>query len=236
MRSTPSFSSSNPQAARKSGVSSEPASARSARRRERCVVFTVGHSTRTQDDFIALLKAHGVKQLVDVRTIPRSRHNPQFNSDSIASALHSAGIAYLHLKALGGLRHPRPDSLNTAWRNAGFRGFADYMQSADFAEGLRKLMEIAQTTQTAIMCAEAVPWRCHRSLIADALLVHGCGVEEIESLKRTRPHALTPWACVQGKQITYPAAELAAQEKPKKEKRLRAKEPTKILAHRTAAK
>ena len=178
------------------------------RRRKGCAVFTIGHSTRTQDDFVALLKAHGVAQLVDVRTIPRSRHNPQFNGDSIAAALNRAGIEYAQLKALGGLRHPRADSVNTAWRNAGFRGFADYMQTQEFAEGLQKLIKMAESKRTAIMCAEAVPWRCHRSLIADALLVHGCAVEEIESVKRTRPHALTPWACVEGKQITYPAAKL----------------------------
>lgn len=172
--------------------------------RLRTLVLTIGHSTRTQADFIALLKTHDVKRLVDVRTIPRSRHNPQFNRDRLGPALRKAGIAYLHLKALGGLRHARPDSMNGAWRNASFRGFADYMQTREFAHGLRRLMKLARSKQAAIMCAEAVPWRCHRSLIADALLAHGYRVEEIESLKRTRPHALHPWACVQGVKVTYP--------------------------------
>ena len=192
---------------------SKPESLLTARRRSPTVVLTVGHSTRSQEDFIALLQAHAVKRLVDVRSIPRSRHNPQFNRDRIASALRRAGVSYLHMKDLGGLRHPRSDSPNTAWRNASFRGFADYMQTRRFAAGLRKLMKIAKTKQTAIMCAEAVPWRCHRSLIADALLAHGYRVEEILSLKRTRPHVLTPWARVKGAKITYPPAPSAAQQK-----------------------
>jgi len=182
----------------------------------RTVVLTLGHSTRARDDFIALLKAHAVKRLVDVRTISRSRHNPQFNRDRIASALRRAGISYLHMKALGGLRHARPDSINTAWRNASFRGFADHMQTREFAIGLRRLMNLARTKQTAIMCAEAVPWRCHRSLIADALLAHGYQVEEIESLKRTRPHVLTSWACVRGSKVTYPSSEVVAQKETRK--------------------
>lgn len=213
-------------------TSGEPAGPQPAR----CTIFTVGHSTRALDDFVALLKAHAVAQLVDVRTIPRSRHNPQFNSDSIAPALDGAGIGYLHLKTLGGLRHPHANSLNTAWRNAGFQGFADYMQTADFAEGLRRLIEIARTKQTAIMCAEAVPWRCHRSLIADALLVHGCAAEEIESLKRTRLHVLTPWACVKDKQITYPAEELTDREESKRTKSLRRSELKKATGHRKTAR
>lgn len=169
------------------------------------LVFTVGHSTRTQDDFIALLKARGVQRLADVRTMPRSGHNPQFNRDRIASALRRAGIGYLHIAALGGLRHAKPDSVNGGWRNASFRGFADYMQTREFAEGLRRLMKLARVKRMAIMCAEAVPWRCHRSLIADALVAHRYRVEEIENLKRTRPHMLTPWACVQGTKVTYPS-------------------------------
>ena len=169
-------------------------------------MLTVGHSTREQDDFIALLKAHGVKQLVDVRAIPRSRHNPQFNREQIGPALRRAAIHYLHLPALGGLRHAKPSSRNTAWRNASFRGFADYMQTREFARGLRTLMKLARLKRTAIMCAEAVSWRCHRSLIADALLAHGWRAEEIESPKRTRRHALTPWARVQGTKVTYPSS------------------------------
>jgi uncharacterized protein (DUF488 family) len=188
---------------------SEPSIA--VRQQDPNVVLTVGHSTRSQEDFIALLRAHAVKRLVDVRTIPRSRHNPQFSRDRIASALRRAGISYLHMKDLGGLRHPRSDSPNTAWRNASFRGFADYMQTSKFAVGLGKLMKIAKTKRTAIMCAEAVPWRCHRSLIGDALLAHGYRVEEIESLKRTRPHRMTPWARVQGAEVSYPPAQSATQ-------------------------
>lgn len=178
-------------------------------RRRQTVVFTIGHSTRPQKDFIALLQAHAVKLLADVRTIPRSRHNPQFNRDRIASALRKNGIRYVHMKALGGLRHARPDSINTAWRNASFRGYADYMQTREFVGAVRKLMKIAKARQTAIMCAEAVPWRCHRSLIGDALLVRGYAVEEIECLTRTRPHTLTPWARVRGAKITYPPSKAA---------------------------
>lgn len=173
--------------------------------RKRPMVLTVGHSTRSQRDFVVLLKAHGVQRLVDVRTIPRSRHNPQFNRDRLAPALRRAGISYLHIKTLGGLRHARADSLNTAWRNASFRGFADYMQTREFAQGLRRLMKLAKSKQTAIMCAEAVPWRCHRSMIADALLAHGYEAEEIASPSSTRAHRLTPWARIQGVRVTYPS-------------------------------
>ncbi len=167
-------------------------------------VLTVGHSTRALDAFIELLRAHGVKRLVDVRTIPRSRHNPQFNGDTLPEALRFAGIAYTHLEQLGGLRHTRPDSRNSGWRNASFRGFADYMQTAEFEAGLQKLMEFAANEQTVIMCAEAVPWRCHRSLIADALLVRGISVEHILSARGTQSHALTSFAQVKGVQIAYP--------------------------------
>jgi uncharacterized protein (DUF488 family) len=177
----------------------------------------VGHSTRSRDELIALLQAHTVKRLVDIRSIPRSRHNPQFNRDRIASALKREGIRYRHMKALGGLRRPRLDSQNSAWRNASFRGFADYMQTREFAAGLRGLMKLAQSKRTAIMCAEAVPWRCHRSLIADALLARGCQVEEIASSKRTRPHTLTPWARMQGSKVTYPVQDSPSKKKSGKE-------------------
>ena len=158
------------------------------------LVLTIGHSTRPIEDFIRLLDTHGVKRLVDVRTVPRSRHNPQFNKDSLPKALRSTGIAYTHMAALGGLRHPRKDSTNLGWRNAGFRGFADYMQTPEFQRALENLIATAEKERVAIMCAEAVPWRCHRSLIADALLVRGVRVEEISSLTRTQPHRLTPFA------------------------------------------
>jgi uncharacterized protein DUF488 len=178
---------------------------RAQQRDQSPVVLTVGHSTRTLKEFIALLLTHGVHQLVDVRTIPRSRHNPQFNRDRLPHPLQKAGIRYRHLAGLGGLRHARRDSINTAWRNPSFRGFADYMQTSEFQEALDQLIQLAQKRRTAIMCAEAVPWRCHRSLIGDALLVRGFRVEEIASPTRTRPHTLTPWARVKRKQLSYPA-------------------------------
>ena len=169
------------------------------------VVFTVGHSTRSLKEFVALLLAHGVNQLIDVRTIPRSRHNPQFNRDRLPRPLQKAGIRYRHMAGLGGLRHARRDSINTAWRNASFRGFADYMQTSEFRRPWISSSNWRKKRQTAIMCAEAVPWRCHRSLIGDALLVRGFRVEDIASPTRTRPHTLTPWARVKRKQLSYPA-------------------------------
>jgi hypothetical protein len=169
------------------------------------IVLTVGHSTRTSKEFVALLLAHGVNQLIDIRTIPRSRHNPQFNRDVLPRPLQKVGICYRHIAGLGGLRHARRDSINAGWRNASFRGFADYMQTPEFQEALGQLIQLAQKRRTAIMCAEAVPWRCHRSLIGDALLVRGFRVDEIASPTRTRPHTLTPWARVRGKQLSYPA-------------------------------
>jgi uncharacterized protein (DUF488 family) len=169
------------------------------------LVLTVGHSTRTLKDFVALLLAHGVKQLIDVRTIPRSRHNPQFSQGQLPRPLQKAGIRYRHMVGLGGLRHARRDSTNTAWTNASFRGFADYMQTPEFEEALDQLIHWAQKRRTVIMCAEAVPWRCHRSMIADALLARGIRTEEIASRTRTRPHTLTPWALVRRKRVSYPA-------------------------------
>lgn len=168
-------------------------------------VLTVGHSTRTLEVFTYLLKAHDVQQLVDVRSIPRSRRNPQFNRDTLPSALADAGIGYLHMARLGGLRHPRPDSPNTGWRNLSFRGFADYMQTPEFEESLESLMELAAQERIVLMCAEAVPWRCHRSLIADALCLRGFQVEHILSPTRTQPHRLTPWVQADGTRLTYPS-------------------------------
>lgn len=172
--------------------------------RHQSVVLTVGHSTRALETFIQLLQAHGVKRVVDVRTVPRSRRNPQFNRETLPDSLSRANIRYTHLKELGGLRHPLSDSPNTGWRNSSFRGFADYMQTPEFARGLAKLMKFASPAQVALMCAEAVPWRCHRSLIADALLVRGVRVEHIYSPKRRQEHTLTPFARAQGTSITYP--------------------------------
>ncbi|MGH9686419.1 MAG: DUF488 family protein [Candidatus Acidiferrales bacterium] len=171
-------------------------------------IFTIGHSTRPIEDFIKLLQAHGVKQLIDIRTIPKSRHNPQFNGDALAAALRAARIRYVHLKELGGLRHARKDSVNLGWRNASFRGFADYMQTPEFAAALDRAIELAKLRPSALMCAEAVPWRCHRSLVADALLVRGIRVEHIISAAAPKPHSLTTFARVDGMCVTYPGENL----------------------------
>ena len=171
-------------------------------------VFTIGHSTRPIDEFIHLLAAHGVQRLVDVRTIPQSRHNPQFGRDQLSASLESAGIHYTHMPGLGGLRRPRKDSTNTGWRNASFRGYADYMQTREFEESLNRCVELASAEQVALMCAESVPWRCHRSLIADALLARGIDVQEITSATEARQHALTPWARVEATKVTYPGLPL----------------------------
>ncbi len=167
-------------------------------------IFTIGHSTHPIDEFIGILRVHGIRQLMDVRTIPRSRHNPQFNLESLTGSLQAAGIVYRHMPGLGGLRHPRRDSVNTGWRNASFRGFADYMQSPEFHDNLENLIERASQAPTAIMCAEAVPWRCHRSLIADALVARGIEVREIMNATKVQPHALASFAKVAGNEVTYP--------------------------------
>lgn len=168
------------------------------------VVYTVGHSTRSFEELVDLLRAHGVERLVDVRTIPRSRRNPQFNRDTLGPALRNRRIAYRHMKALGGLRRTSPDSVNAGWRNTSFRGYADYMQTDDFDDALERLIELAEEKATAIMCAEAVPWRCHRSLIADALIVRGYEVRDIMTEKSAKPRKLNPMAKVDGTAITYP--------------------------------
>jgi uncharacterized protein (DUF488 family) len=173
-------------------------------------VLTVGHSTRPIAEFVSLLRAHGVTQLLDVRTVPRSRHNPQFNADALPATLAAAGIAYAHAPALGGLRSTHAGSVNDGWRNLSFRGYADHMQSDEFNDALAGVIELAQGDRIALMCAEAVPWRCHRSLIADALLVHGVPVYELVSAKRLQPHRLTPFAVVTGERITYPSSAAAA--------------------------
>lgn len=172
----------------------------------RTVINTVGHSTHPIDEFVRILEAHGIRQVVDVRTVPRSRHNPQFNRENLPVSLKAAGIAYRHMPELGGLRHPKRDSINTGWRNASFRGYADYMQTPEFHAGLDKLIVAAAEVPTAIMCAEAVPWRCHRSLIADALSIRGIEVREILSASKAQVHALTPFAMVNGSELTYPGA------------------------------
>lgn len=171
------------------------------------VVYTVGHSTRSLDDFVELLRHYGIARLVDVRTIPRSRHNPQFNGDTLGKSLRNRRIGYRHMKNLGGLRHASSDSSNTGWHNVSFRGFADYMQTPKFAAAIEKLVELAREKPTAIMCAEAVPWRCHRSLIGDALIVRGIEVRDIFSPKNVKPHVLTHMAVVRDTQITYPPSQ-----------------------------
>ena len=171
---------------------------------ERLVILTVGHSSRTWEAFLQLLRAARVKRVVDVRTIPRSRRNPQFIRETLSARLRARGIGYVWLRRLGGLRHARRDSQNTGWQNASFRGFADYMQTTEFEAGLERLLKLARQKRSALMCAEAVPWSCHRSLIADALLVRGISVEHIMSGKRLRAHSLTPFARVRGEMITYP--------------------------------
>ena len=168
------------------------------------VVFTVGHSTRSLDEFVLLLKAHGVQRVLDIRTIPRSRHNPQFNREGLAKFLRNRHINYRHIKALGGLRYARADSQNRGWQNASFRGFADYMNTPEFERALQILIDLAIRKRTAIMCAEAMPWRCHRSLIGDALTVRGIEVLDIFSDKYVRLHRMTPMARVRGGKITYP--------------------------------
>jgi uncharacterized protein (DUF488 family) len=178
------------------------------------IVLTIGHSTRTLAEFIHLLQARGVSRVVDVRTVPRSRHNPQFNKTSLPGALKKAGLGYVHMPGLGGLRHAKRDSINMGWRNASFRGYADYMQTPEFELSLNELIRVANQEQIALMCAEAVPWRCHRSLIADALLVRGIRTEDIMSPIRRTAHILTPFAKVRGTMITYPA--VASQSTPKK--------------------
>ena len=167
-------------------------------------VFTLGHSTLPIERFIALLRAYGIERLADIRTVPRSRHNPQFNDTTLASTLTAEGIEYVPMQTLGGLRHARRDSPNAGWRNASFRGYADYMQTEQFRDALETLIQMGRQKRVAIMCAEAVPWRCHRSLVADALNARGVPVIEILSERSCRTHKLMPFAQVEGMRITYP--------------------------------
>jgi len=167
-------------------------------------VFTIGHSTHPIDEFIGLLQAHNIEVLIDIRTIPRSRHNPQFEQSALAESLKNRGIDYLYMKDLGGLRHPAQDSRNRGWRNESFRGYADYMQTQNFRAGVSALIELAEQKRPAIMCAEAVPWRCHRSLVSDMLIVKGLTVLDIMPDGKLATHTLNPMAHVEGEQITYP--------------------------------
>jgi uncharacterized protein (DUF488 family) len=167
-------------------------------------IYTIGHSTRPFDKFLEILKTFRIEKVVDVRTIPKSRHNPQFNLDDLKGRLEAHGIAYIHMTGLGGLRQTTIDSINTGWKNLSFRGYADYMQTLDFENSLEQLITIAKEKVIAIMCAEALPWRCHRSLISDALLVRNFKVEDIMSDRASTQHKLTSWAKVDRCSITYP--------------------------------
>ena len=168
------------------------------------LVCTIGHSNRTIEEFIGLLKQNDIACVLDIRTVPKSRHNPQFGQDQLPVSLAAAGIDYRYLPGLGGLRRPRKDSPNGAWRNTSFRGYADYMQTEEFSENVDVVAALAATTRCALMCAEAVPWRCHRSLVGDALLLRGIAVEDIIGPQKRRPHTLTPFAHVDHGRITYP--------------------------------
>jgi uncharacterized protein (DUF488 family) len=167
-------------------------------------VYAIGHSTRTIDEFIEILRAHSISMLADIRTIPKSRHNPQFNEDELTRSLEDKGITYMHFKELGGLRKAKKDSVNTDWQNASFRGFADYMQTREFASAIRRLMQLAKQGRVAVMCAEGNPFRCHRSLVADALTVRKVRVLHVTSKTSVREHTLTKFAKVSGTKITYP--------------------------------
>ena len=167
-------------------------------------VFTIGHSTRTLDEFLELLKTYGVTMVVDVRTVPRSRHNPQFNKETLPATLKPQGIKYVHMPEIGGLRHPKHDSINLAWRNSSFRGYADYMQTKEFTDNLLKIIALARENCLALMCAEALPWRCHRSLISDALVVRHIKVQHIIGKDSCLNHELNEMAHVEGYTITYP--------------------------------
>jgi len=167
-------------------------------------IWTIGHSTRKIDTFISLLEAHGIKLVVDVRSLPGSKRYPQFNKEALAELLREHGIRYEHLPELGGRRKARHDSRNTAWRNASFRGYADYMETEEFGKGVKRLVDLAnESGPTVIMCAEAVWWRCHRSLISDYLKVRGIEVIHIIDAKKTEPHPFTPAACIVGGTLSY---------------------------------
>ena len=167
-------------------------------------VYTIGHSNRPIEEFLALLREHGIGRVLDIRTVPKSRHNPQFGQDQLPDSLAQAGIGYEYIRELVGLRKARKDSPNSAWRNASFRGYADHMASEEFRQHVDIVAAMAGSVRCALMCAEAVPWRCHRSLVADALAVRGVPVEHIINRGKTKPHTMTPFAQVSGLQITYP--------------------------------
>jgi uncharacterized protein (DUF488 family) len=184
-----------------------------AKSSEPTMILTIGHSTRTLAEFIDLLEVYKVTLLVDVRTVPHSRHNPQFNKETLPGNLKPYGIKHIHMPEIGGLRHPKHDSVNMAWKNSGFRGYADYMQTQEFTDNLLKIVSLARENRLALMCAEALPWSCHRSLISDALVVRHIKVEHIISKNSTINHQLTEFAHIEGIKITYP---LYAKETPQR--------------------
>lgn len=171
-------------------------------------IFTIGHSTRPIDEFIHLLGQNGVTRLIDIRTVPRSRHNPQYEQTALEKSLPQAGIQYIYMKDLGGLRPKVQNSKNLGWHNQSFRNYADYMQTTEFTKAANELITLAKKAPVAIMCAEAVPWRCHRSLVGDALLVRGIKVQDIMGEDNLKEHTLTPFATVNGLEITYPTDEV----------------------------
>jgi uncharacterized protein (DUF488 family) len=172
---------------------------------KKMTIYTIGHSTRSFDVLVAILKAHEIDLLMDIRTIPHSRRNPQFNRDLIEKKLPGLGMAYQHFKELGGLRHSLGDSINIGWKNANFRGYADYMQTSDFTQALERLIRLAIDRRIAVMCAEGNPYRCHRSLVADALVVRGIRVMHVSSATSAIEHRITPFASVVGTSVVYPA-------------------------------
>jgi uncharacterized protein (DUF488 family) len=170
-------------------------------------IFTVGHSTHGLEEFVGLLRAHEIALLVDVRQYPRSRRVPHFNAEALEVSLPERGISYLHMRELGGRRRPAPASVNDGWENEQFRGYADYMGTAEFEAALARLEALARERPTAIMCAEAPWFRCHRRLVSDALLVHRWRVLHIGSDGRVAEHELTPFAVVADDRLTYPASQ-----------------------------
>ena len=169
------------------------------------MIYASGHSTMAVEKFIRILKSNSISLVADIRTIPRSRHNPQFDSNSLEASLRAEDIGYRHMKELGGLRKPVRDSKNNAWINDSFRGFADYMQTQEYEKAIVELLEISAGEKILLMCAEGNPFRCHRSLIADTLTARGVPVYHISGSGKTRPHTITPFARVNGKNVTYPA-------------------------------
>lgn len=191
---------------------------RPARGWARVTVYAVGHSTLAAEELVARLRHFGVATLLDIRTVPRSRTNPQFDVATLARTLAREGIGHAHVAELGGLRKPRPGTPNAGWRNTSFRGYADHMRSDEFARGLERLREAARGGPVALMCSEALRWRCHRSLVADALFARGVVVEHVTGPTRAQEHTPTPFARFRGLAITYPPAlaEKAERERPTK--------------------